>query len=1208
MPPNDYKSSLSPAAVEVLEDFFRKSPANRKEVETSIQDLFTPKNLHYLDELLRTKNFQTYLERSVNASPGRFGSGTHLLLRRVALEISPAKVGSIARAMTEKNFKEAQRIYYKVPMDMETYDIFRKGFIAVTEADSDLTELYCSMHRDTGHYFLLKSLREWEIYSAVYPAIHGHLLDLLLWTKDENKFHAMLRKITSVEFMDMIRFFQEMGFVQSFLDPIFSILSSHSDPVFFLDVVMEYASKYPYEKYRHQREVITNRFVASLPFMEKLLPDDMLIWKKFLTDFYHWNEPFTIFIWKLLSEIAPEKAVRGMEIFISPSFYSIKMNYQNDMDTIRLLVKAIITAIAEMKVRQIGIGLYPIIIKLLLGLKIDRNFIKRRALFIKYVEAETSSSRLQAEVLRLVFFEYIFIMLKLVEITPVKGMDKFVDDLHRIFVKGIDPIRLGERDYPGVLNAMKEVVWAPYRKKYSDNNYLFNEITSIAHTTRNIDRLVTSLEKVEPEDFSAYAHGIKGIFKFVEDSENPSDWTKLWEAFEPDYWYRVSFQVALGYNRIIATGILGLVKIENGEMGAYTDGKRIFLPDYVSRYKDPLEPITENRNLSIYAGLTLHECGHILAGTFRFDLLYYVKRLEKPDLFQHIHNVFEDYRIEVFLEQVNAHPQAEELIRFMNETFIYNWVFSEGSPPQYILALFYIASEAQGYGKSFAGFPEYQKYFEPLFSASMNLGRFKTMQTFLEYGIERLRNIEIPNPLGAYPLAREFYEIMKHWPNTSATEVRQMQNIPTGRHRRADEGDGVEQPRMYVETEEGLKSLQREYNRDPKEFLENHNLPVFPQLFPDDKKKDAEMATAPRHSEATEMILEENGMLPQNEDILDYSRRTVNDDDAAKFQTQRRKYEARTDGKPPRKKKGKGKRQKKKDTPRRNFIRSLDTTTGSRTLLAEVNEYPFENIDYEYLKKFAQWEFVSSRVKRQLRNILPRNIDQESSSMMEGDLNMERLIEVLSSPVKDNSVELLDLFIPTRRSAKIIIGLDTSGSTDLSLDTLNEVKNRSKETTVLDIEKAFAIIFARSLQSITKDIEIYSFNSWSSTNVYRAQTIEAISGFVSDAANRDGDFIRYITGKLSKSREEEKFFFLISDGQPVANNYTGDGAVQDTAIAMREAVKAGIKMIYFNIDPTGGQYYNIFKESASYARRFLDPEDILPAIPEMIKYISRSVF
>lgn len=40
--------------------------------------------------------------------------------------------------------------------------------------------------------------------------------------------------------------------------------------------------------------------------------------------------------------------------------------------------------------------------------------------------------------------------------------------------------------------------------------------------------------------------------------------------------------------------------------------------------------------------------------------------------------------------------------------------------------------------------------------------------------------------------------------------------------------------------------------------------------------------------------------------------------------------------------------------------------------------------------------------------------------------------------------------------------------------------------------------------------------------------------------------------------------FLISDGQPISENYAGEAAFEDTAIAMREAVKARIKLIYFN--------------------------------------------
>lgn len=98
--------------------------------------------------------------------------------------------------------------------------------------------------------------------------------------------------------------------------------------------------------------------------------------------------------------------------------------------------------------------------------------------------------------------------------------------------------------------------------------------------------------------------------------------------------------------------------------------------------------------------------------------------------------------------------------------------------------------------------------------------------------------------------------------------------------------------------------------------------------------------------------------------------------------------------------------------------------------MTEIREYPFYNMDYEFMKRFKQWDYLWHRIQTQMPNILPWNIHLESSSMIEGDLNIEKLIEIQSSPVKDNLIELLDMFIPIRRSAKIIFGLDTSGSTE----------------------------------------------------------------------------------------------------------------------------------------------------------------------------------
>ena len=68
---------------------------------------------------------------------------------------------------------------------------------------------------------------------------------------------------------------------------------------------------------------------------------------------------------------------------------------------------------------------------------------------------------------------------------------------------------------------------------------------------------------------------------------------------------------------------------------------------------------------------------------------------------------------------------------------------------------------------------------------------------------------------------------------------------------------------------------------------------------------------------------------------------------------------------------------------------------------------------------------------------------------------------------------------------------------------------------IIDIEKHFALIFAKALQQLTNEVDIFAFSSVTSTNVYHAQPLEAVSSFVPNGANRDGDFIRCINTLFS---------------------------------------------------------------------------------------------
>ncbi len=139
----------------------------------------------------------------------------------------------------------------------------------------------------------------------------------------------------------------------------------------------------------------------------------------------------------------------------------------------------------------------------------------------------------------------------------------------------------------------------------------------------------------------------------------------------------------------------------------------------------------------------------------------------------------------------------------------------------------------------------------------------------------------------------------------------------------------------------------------------------------------------------------------------------------------------------------------------------------------------------------------------------------------------------------------------------------------------------------------------KSFQHFTDDIEVYAFNSWSSTNVYKFPRIENLSALEANDANRDGDFIRYMTGKFENSAVERKLFILLSDGMPSSDNYSGKDAIADTAFAMRRCKEKGVSLLYFNIDSSAAEYYKILANESSYSRNFQNPKQLLAVSQDM---------
>ena len=70
-----------------------------------------------------------------------------------------------------------------------------------------------------------------------------------------------------------------------------------------------------------------------------------------------------------------------------------------------------------------------------------------------------------------------------------------------------------------------------------------------------------------------------------------------------------------------------------------------------------------------------------------------------------------------------------------------------------------------------------------------------------------------------------------------------------------------------------------------------------------------------------------------------------------------------------------------------------------------------------------------------------------------------------------------------------------------------------------------------------------------------------LMGITARGANRDGCAVRFICESLLKRPEADKLFFILSDGQPSAWDYSGEAAESDLKSIKRESVRKGIVFV-----------------------------------------------
>ena len=186
---------------------------------------------------------------------------------------------------------------------------------------------------------------------------------------------------------------------------------------------------------------------------------------------------------------------------------------------------------------------------------------------------------------------------------------------------------------------------------------------------------------------------------------------------------------------------------------------------------------------------------------------------------------------------------------------------------------------------------------------------------------------------------------------------------------------------------------------------------------------------------------------------------------------------------------------------------------------------------------------------------------------------------------RSTDASLYRSFRNTERDLSCLVLADLSLSTDAHVDNAQRV---------IDVIRDSLHLFSEALMGTGDRFALYGFSSRHRSHV-RYHTIktfdESHSGVVRGRINaikpgyytRMGAAIRYSTQLLAKEPSTQKLLLILTDGKPNdLDKYEGRYGVEDTRVAVREAVREGIQPFCVTIDKKAGDYLPYLFGSSSF--------------------------
>jgi len=193
---------------------------------------------------------------------------------------------------------------------------------------------------------------------------------------------------------------------------------------------------------------------------------------------------------------------------------------------------------------------------------------------------------------------------------------------------------------------------------------------------------------------------------------------------------------------------------------------------------------------------------------------------------------------------------------------------------------------------------------------------------------------------------------------------------------------------------------------------------------------------------------------------------------------------------------------------------------------------------------------------------------------------------------------------PEARDLAVSILLDVSRSTE------SAVSGRA----VIDIEREALDALAWGLNACGDDFAINAFSSLKRDRVYvqsckrfdepmGALVEQRLGSLRPGFYTRMGAAIRHVSAELSGQSRKRRLLMVITDGKPNdLDHYEGRHGIEDTAMAVREARRAGHSVFGITVDRTGKSWFPRMFGQGGFAV-IPEPEKLIFALPQIYRQL-----